>query len=123
MERNQATAKPVAWPSCAWVLLSFYPFPVGHPEHEHCTEMPKKACPRYSESRGRFMQPMARYLAISVVEQPTNYVLRYTHYRLINLSIYLKLCRLISGTTTTRLLALLPSTPKRNGFALRRLMQ
>ena len=21
----------------AWLLLSFFPFPVGHPEHEHCT--------------------------------------------------------------------------------------
>ena len=31
------TSKPVAWPSLAWLLLSFFPFPVGHPEHEHCT--------------------------------------------------------------------------------------
>ena len=37
MERNEATAKHVAWPSCAWLLLSFFPYPVGHPEHEHCT--------------------------------------------------------------------------------------
>ena len=37
MERNQATAKHVVWHSCAWVLLSFFPYPVGHPEHEHCT--------------------------------------------------------------------------------------
>ena len=37
MERNQSTAKHVVWPSCAWVLLSFFPYPVGHPEHEHCT--------------------------------------------------------------------------------------
>ena len=36
MERNKATAKHVAWPSCAWLLLSFFPYPVGHPEHEHC---------------------------------------------------------------------------------------
>ena len=26
----------VAWPSCAWLLLSFCPYPVGHPEHEQC---------------------------------------------------------------------------------------
>ena len=30
MERNEATAKHVAWPSCAWLLLRFFPFPVGH---------------------------------------------------------------------------------------------
>ena len=37
MERNLATAKHVAWPSCSWLLLRFFPYPVGHPEHEHCT--------------------------------------------------------------------------------------
>ena len=36
MERNKAKAKHVAWPSCAWLLLSLFPFPVGHPVHEHC---------------------------------------------------------------------------------------
>ena len=36
MERKQATAKHVAWPSCAWQLLSFFPFPVGHPPHPPC---------------------------------------------------------------------------------------
>ena len=36
MQRNLATAKHVAWPRCAWLLLSFFPYPVGHPEHEHC---------------------------------------------------------------------------------------
>ena len=29
MERNEATAKHVAWPSCAWLLLRFFPFTVG----------------------------------------------------------------------------------------------
>ena len=29
MERNEATAVHVAWPSCAWPQLSFFPFPVG----------------------------------------------------------------------------------------------
>ena len=36
MERNEATAKHVAWPSCSWLLLSFFPYPVGHTEHVHC---------------------------------------------------------------------------------------
>ena len=36
MERNKATAKPVAWPSCAWLQLSFSPFPVGHPMFAGC---------------------------------------------------------------------------------------
>ena len=31
MERIKATAKHVVWPSCAWLLLSFFPFPLGHP--------------------------------------------------------------------------------------------
>ena len=39
MERNEATAKHVAWPSCAWLQLTFFPYPVGHPEHEHCTPL------------------------------------------------------------------------------------
>ena len=30
-KRNEATAKYVAWPSCAWLLLSRFPFPVRHP--------------------------------------------------------------------------------------------
>ena len=38
MERNEATAKHVVWPSCAWLLLRFFPYPVGQPEHEHCRE-------------------------------------------------------------------------------------
>ena len=29
MERNEATAKHVAWPSCAWLQFSFFSFPVG----------------------------------------------------------------------------------------------
>ena len=36
MERNEATANPVAWPSCAWLQLSFSPFPVGHPMSAGC---------------------------------------------------------------------------------------
>ena len=30
MERNEAAANHVAWPTCAWLLHSFFPFPVGH---------------------------------------------------------------------------------------------
>ena len=37
IERNLARAKHVAWPSCAWQLLNFFPFPVGHPPHPPCT--------------------------------------------------------------------------------------
>ena len=37
MERSLATAKHVAWPTCGWLLLSFFPFPVDYPEHEHCS--------------------------------------------------------------------------------------
>ena len=37
MERNGATAKHVAWPSCAWLLLRFFPFPVGNPVAAHGT--------------------------------------------------------------------------------------
>ena len=37
MERNEASAKHVAWPSCAWLQLSLFPYPMGHLEHEHCT--------------------------------------------------------------------------------------
>ena len=35
MERNEATAKHVDWPSCAWLLLRFFPFPVGNPVAAH----------------------------------------------------------------------------------------
>ena len=37
MERNYTTAKHVAWFSCAWLLLSFFPYHVGHPVHPLCT--------------------------------------------------------------------------------------
>ena len=37
MERNEATAKHAAWPSCAWLQLNFFPFPAGHPPHPPCT--------------------------------------------------------------------------------------
>ena len=33
-EKNEAT---VAWPSCACLQLSFFPFPVGHPMSTGCT--------------------------------------------------------------------------------------
>ena len=36
---KRAKAKHVAWPSCAWLLLGFFPYPVDHPEHEHCTSL------------------------------------------------------------------------------------
>ena len=36
MERNQAGARHSWARQHDWLLLSFVPFPVGHPEHEHC---------------------------------------------------------------------------------------
>ena len=39
-ERNKATAKYVAWPSCAWLLLSFFLFPVRHPLCIKCHSEP-----------------------------------------------------------------------------------
>ena len=41
MERNQAAPKHVAWPSCAWVHLSFFPFSVGHPMSAGCIWCPQ----------------------------------------------------------------------------------
>ena len=41
MERNQATAMHVAWPNCSWLLLSFSPYPMGHPKHEHASTVHK----------------------------------------------------------------------------------
>ena len=29
-------AKHVAWPSCTWLLLIFFPFPMGHPMSAGC---------------------------------------------------------------------------------------
>ena len=49
MERNEAAAKHVACPSCAWLLLNFFPYHVGHPEHKHCKGMVKKVDPRLRE--------------------------------------------------------------------------
>ena len=37
MERNQAAARHSWARQHAWMLLRFFPFPVGHPEHEHCS--------------------------------------------------------------------------------------
>ena len=37
MERNQAVARHGWARQHAWLLLSFFPFRVGHPEHEHCS--------------------------------------------------------------------------------------
>ena len=39
MERNQAGAR-----QHDWLLLSFVPFPVGHPEHEHWGLLYKMFC-------------------------------------------------------------------------------
>ena len=44
--RKRKETKHVVWPSCAWVLLSFFPYPVAHPEHEHCTGLGERAGPR-----------------------------------------------------------------------------
>ena len=41
MERNYATANYVAWPSCAWLLRSFFPFPVGHSVAAHGKAVPE----------------------------------------------------------------------------------
>ena len=35
--RETKHAKYVAWPSCAWLLVSFFLFPVRHPLHPLCT--------------------------------------------------------------------------------------
>ena len=48
MERNKATAKHVAWSNCTWLLLSFFPFPVGHPP---CTCL---VLPRVSKSKSKW---------------------------------------------------------------------
>ena len=37
MERNEAAARHSWERQHAWLLLRFFPFPVGHPEQEHCT--------------------------------------------------------------------------------------
>ena len=37
-ERMKATAKYFAWPSCVWLLLSFFLFPVRHPIHPLCAD-------------------------------------------------------------------------------------
>ena len=42
MERNEATAKHVAWPNCAWLLLRFFPFPVGHSVAAHSRMTPSR---------------------------------------------------------------------------------
>ena len=36
MERNEAAARHSWDRQHAWLLLRFFPFPVGHSEHEHC---------------------------------------------------------------------------------------
>ena len=60
MERNKATAKHVAWPSCAWVRLSFFPFPVGHPMSPDCSFCPfsEHLC---SHEGSREMGPFFQY--------------------------------------------------------------
>ena len=48
MERNEAAARNSRARQHAWLLLSFFPYPVGNPEHEHCTQkcrfMDKRVC-------------------------------------------------------------------------------
>ena len=39
MERNWAAARHSWARQHAWLLLNFFPFPMGHPEHEHCMEI------------------------------------------------------------------------------------
>ena len=41
-EGNKATAKYVAWPICACLLLSFFLFPVRHALHPLCTISPNR---------------------------------------------------------------------------------
>ena len=36
---KETKQQPSMLPSCAWLLLSFFLYPVGHPEHEHCTRV------------------------------------------------------------------------------------
>ena len=40
MERNEAGDRLSCARQHAWLLLNFFPFPVGHPEHEHCVSSP-----------------------------------------------------------------------------------
>ena len=37
MEGKLATADVIAWPGSAWVLFSYSPFPVRHPDASPCT--------------------------------------------------------------------------------------
>ena len=37
IERNEAAPRHSWARQYAWQLLRFFPFPVGHPEHKHCT--------------------------------------------------------------------------------------
>ena len=48
-ERNEA--KYVAWPSCAWLLLSFFPFPVLHPLHPVFNYKPFEEFDEYASAR------------------------------------------------------------------------
>ena len=54
MERNEATSKHVAWPSCSWLLLSFFPNPVGHPKHEQCRPYFEHFREQYREGQMEF---------------------------------------------------------------------
>ena len=51
-ERKEATTKYVAWPSCAWLLLIFFPFPLRHKLHPLCKYSPKQHdCVQWSAVR------------------------------------------------------------------------
>ena len=37
--KQQPSMLPAPPSTCAWLLLIFFPYPVGHPEHEHCNSI------------------------------------------------------------------------------------
>ena len=81
MEINLATAKHVARPTCAWLLLNFFPFPVGQTIYAHCTLRRACAAPRCRPPqllsaglrvdlrRGQIGSTSVNYLAIRILER------------------------------------------------------
>ena len=60
-DRIWKETKPVAWPSCAWQLLSFSPFPVGHPMSAGCI-----GCRRDSHNSAAWSSNFPRHLYVRV---------------------------------------------------------
>ena len=65
MERNGATAKHVAWPSCAWLLLHFFPFFLWailrpHPVYKLKQDSDLRTCCRPHLSRSQALLDLSR---------------------------------------------------------------